>query len=51
MMYATIEFIFRNAETLEKWINHIPKKSGNANTNMALELYQKALKEEEDAKK
>jgi hypothetical protein len=50
MMYATIEFIFRNTETLEKWINHIPKKSGNANTNMALELYQKALKEEEDAK-
>ena len=45
------EYVRTDAETLEKWINHIPKKSGNANTNMALELYQKALKEEEDAKK
>jgi hypothetical protein len=50
MMYATIEFIFRNTETLEKWINHMPKKSGNANTNKAIELYEQALKEEEDAK-
>jgi esterase/lipase len=48
--YATLEFICRNDETLEKWINHIPKKSTNTNTNKALELYQKALKEEEDAK-
>jgi predicted phage replisome organizer len=46
MMYATIEFICRSSENLERWVNHIPKKSGNANTNKALELYQKALEEE-----
>jgi hypothetical protein len=46
MMYATIEFLFRNAETLEKWINHVPKKSTNANTNKALELYEQAKTEE-----
>jgi hypothetical protein len=50
MMYATIEFICRSSENLERWVNHIPKKSTNTNTNKALELYQKALKEEEDAK-
>jgi hypothetical protein len=44
--YATLEFICRNDETLEKWINHIPKKSGNANTNKALELYEQAKTEE-----
>jgi len=50
MMYATIEFICRNSENLERWINHIPKKSSNTNTNKAIELYQKALKEEQYAK-
>ena len=44
--YATLEFICRNDETLEKWINHIPKKSGNKNTNKALELYTQAKEEE-----
>jgi hypothetical protein len=44
--YATLEFVCRNDETLEKWINHIPKKSGNANTNKALELYEQAKTEE-----
>lgn len=47
--YATLEFICRNDETLEKWINHVPKKSGNQNTNKALELYEKALEEERRA--
>jgi hypothetical protein len=44
--YATLEFICRNDETLEKWINHIPKKAGNKNTNKALEMYVQAKEEE-----
>lgn len=46
MFYATLEFICRSPENLEKWINHMPKKTGNKNTNKALELYQKAKAEE-----
>lgn len=46
MFYATLEFICRSPENLEKWINHVPKKTGNKNTNKALELYQKAKAEE-----
>lgn len=46
MMYATLEFVCRNAETLEKWINHVPKPQGNKNTAKALELYHKAKEEE-----
>lgn len=33
MFYATIEFICRNDETVEKWMNHVPKQQAKGQTS------------------
>lgn len=47
LFYASLEFLCKNDENLENWINHKATRGSNLATNKAYELYIKAKEEEE----
>jgi hypothetical protein len=51
LFYASIEFLCKDDEHLENWINHRITKGSSSGPNKAYELYLKAKEEEEREKK